>query len=243
MSSNHRPLAAFLRTISIVLLTGFCAHTLAAPGIDRGAVIQGIDRSVMRRDNNVLGYTVTERYTVFRNGDDAHPAAQMTVETTYTKDAGKSYQILSENGSALLRKEVLERAIENEKLLNQPANRAHELITSANYEMSVQGTEAVNGRGCFLVAIVPRKSAAYLFKGRIFTDEQTGDIVRLEGVASKSASLLTGPAQVVRNYAEMDGFPMATHASATVTSMLLGPTRVEIEYTGYEIRRAAGTGE
>jgi hypothetical protein len=30
---------------------------------------------------------------------------------------------------------------------------------------------------------------------------------------------------------------MATHASATTSSWLLGPTRIEIDYTGYEIRR------
>lgn len=229
--------------ISILLLTGFCAQMIAAQEIDSAAVIQGIDRSVMHRDNNVLGYAVTERYTVFRNGENAHPAAEMSVKTTYTKDAGKSYQILSETGPALLRKEVLERALENEKSLNEPANRTHELITSANYEMAVEGREAVNGRDCFRVAIVPRQSVAYQFKGRIWVEERTGDIVRLEGVANKSASILTGPAQVVRNYAEVDGFPMATHVSATVSSMLLGPTRMEIEYTGYAVTQKAGNRE
>ena len=111
---------------------------VASQEIDSAAVIQGIDRSVMRRDSNVLGYRVTEHYTVFRNGEDAHPAAEMSVETTYTKIAGKSYQILSESGPALLRKEVLERALENEESLNEPANRTQELITSANYEMAVR---------------------------------------------------------------------------------------------------------
>ena len=215
---------------------------IAAQEIDSAAVIQGIDRSVLHRDNNVLGYRVTEHYTVFRNGD-AHPAAEMSVQTTYTKGAGKNYQILSESGPALLRKEVLERALENEKSLNEPANRRQELITSANYEMAVEGREAANGRDCFLVKIVPRHNAEYLFKGRIWVEERTGDIVRLEGVANKSASILTGPAQVVRNYAEVDGFPMATHVSATVSSMLLGPTRMEIEYTGYAVTQKAGNRE
>lgn len=240
MSVNHRLLAALFAMFCIVAVTGFSARMAAAPEIDSAAVIQAIDRSVMRRDNNVLGYTVTEHYTVFRNGEDAHSAAEMSVKTTYTKDAGKSYQILSESGPALLRKEVLERSLENEKSLNEPANRTHELITSANYEMVVEGREAVNGRDCFRVAIVPRQSVAYLFKGRIWVEERTGDIVRLEGVATKSASMLTGPAEVVRNYAEVDGFPMATHASATVSSWLLGPTRVEIEYTGYAVTQKAG---
>ena len=69
MFVTHRPPAAYLRMISILLLTGFCAQIIAAQEIDSAAVIQGIDRSVMHRDNNVLGYAVTERYTVFRNGE------------------------------------------------------------------------------------------------------------------------------------------------------------------------------
>ncbi|HUY95036.1 MAG TPA: hypothetical protein VMU71_07040 [Terracidiphilus sp.] len=229
------------RILPIVLVCGFCAQTVAAPEIDSAAVIQGIDRSVLHRDDSVLSYAVTEHYTVFRNGDDAHPAAEMSVKTTYTKDAGKNYQILSESGPALLRREVLERALENEKSLNEPANRGHVLITSANYGMTVEGSAQVDGRDCFLVNIVPRQNAAYLFRGRIWVDERNEDIVRLEGVATKSASMLIGPAQVVRRYAEADGLPMATHASVTVSSWLLGPTRVEIEYTGYAITHAGSS--
>jgi len=237
MSIPIRPLAAFSLVVFVIHTTSFCAAVGPAPDIDSTAALRGIDRSVMHRDDNLLGYTVTEHYTVFRNGDDAHPAAEMTVKTTYEKNEGKSYQVLSERGPTLLRKEVLERALENEKSLNEPKNRVHELITSANYEMTVQGTETVDGRDCFRVGIVPRQNSAYLFRGRIWVDKRNQDIVRLEGTATKSASILTGPAQVVRSYTEVDGFPMATHVSASVSSWLLGPTRVEIEYTGYVIKQ------
>lgn len=208
-----------------------------APQTDDATIIHGIDGSVAFRDDNLLGYTVTEHFTVFRNGDDAHAAAEMLVRTTYAKDAGKNYEVLSESGSELMRKEVLGRILENEKTMNEPANRAHELITSANYEMTVKGEKTVDGRDCFVVAIAPRQNAPFLFKGNIWVDAKDESIVRLDGVATKSASMLTGPAQVVRSYSQIDGLPMATHASATTSSWLLGPTRIEIDYTGYEIRR------
>lgn len=220
-----------------VLIACCCAGVCAAPEIDSRAVIQGIDRSVANRDDNLLGYTVTERYTVFRNQDNKHAAAEMVVKTTYARDVGKSYQIVSESGSELLQKEVLGRALENEKTMNEPANRAQELITSANYAMAVQGEETVDGHDCFVVEITPRRSAAFLFKGKIWVDAGKEDIARLQGVATKSASMLTGPAQVERKYGEVDGFPMASHASAMVSSWLLGPTRVEIEYSDYAITR------
>ncbi len=216
----------------------FCVGLSAAQDLDSAATIRGIDRSVAFRDDNLLGYTVTENYTVFRNGDDAHPAAAMMVKTTYTRNFGKSYDVLSESGSELLRKEVLERILDNEKSMNESANRAEELITSHNYTMTVKGEEMAAGRDCLVLAIVPRRIAPYLFNGKIWVDVRDQAIVRLEGVASKSASMLTGPAQVMRTYAQVDGLPMAAHASATTSSWLLGPTRIEIEYAGYEIRRA-----
>jgi hypothetical protein len=238
MVRDHRPSGAAFALFFLVLAACCSAGVCAAPEIDGHVVIQGVDRSVANRDDKLLGYTVTEHYTVFRNEDNTHPAAEMTVKTTYAKDVGKSYLIVSESGPELLQKEVLGRALENEKILNQPANRGEELITSANYEMTVEGEEALDGRDCFLLAITPRRSSPFLFKGKIWVDAGNEDIARLNGVAAKSASVLTGPAQLERRYGEVDGLPMATHASATVSSWLLGPTRVEIEYSGYTITRS-----
>lgn len=237
MSISNRQNAVLFRMFSVVLPMVLCGQVGAAQEIDNATVVHGIDGSVFHRDNNLLGYTVTEHYTVFRSGEKAIPAAEMTVKTTFTRDVGKSYQIESESGSELLRKEVLARVLEDEKTMNEPANRAQELITLANYRMTVQGREVADGRNCFVVAIEPRRTAPYLFKGKIWVDAENKDIVRLEGVASKGTSMVTGPAQVVRRYAEIAGFPMATYASATVSSWLLGPTRVEIEYSGYAVRQ------
>ncbi|HWE83657.1 MAG TPA: hypothetical protein VG267_01840 [Terracidiphilus sp.] len=240
MVQYHRPSGGAFAFFLLVLAACCSAGVCAAPEIDSQSVMQGVDRSVAYRDDQLLSYTVTEHYTVFRNDDNAHPAAEMTVKTTYAKNVGKSYQIVSESGPALLQKEVLGRALENEKTLNEPANRAQELITSANYEMTVEGEQALDGRDCFLVAITPRRISPFLFKGKIWVDAANEDIARLNGVAAKSASVLTGPAQLERRYGEVDGLPMATHASATVSSWLLGPTRVEIEYSNYAITRRPG---
>ena len=70
-----------------------------------------------------MGYTVTEHYAVFRNHDEEHPAAEMMVKTTYQKDVGKNFTILSESGSSLL--ERCSRPFSTaKKRMTQPANRA-----------------------------------------------------------------------------------------------------------------------
>lgn len=207
---------------------------LAWPG-ESAAILQGIDAAVNAREQGLLGYTVTEHYAVFRNKDQVNPAAEMTVKTTYRKDVGKSYAILSESGSNLLRKQVLEPILDRERELTEPANRATAVITSANYEMAVKGAQEVDGRNCVLVALRPRRESTYLFNGTIWVDAQDYSIVQLEGTASKSPTVLTGPAQVTRQYTMIDGFPMATHAKAVSNSWLLGQTTIKIDYTGYEM--------
>jgi hypothetical protein len=57
--------------------------------------------------------------------------------------------------------------------------------------------------------------------------------VRIEGNATQSPSIFTGPAQVMRRYAEMSGFAMATEARAVSESFLLGQTVVTIQYSDY----------
>lgn len=213
-------------------------------GADESA-IQKIDASVASREDNLLGYTVTERYRIFRSRDRVHPAADMTVKTSYLKDAGKSYTILTQTGSGLLLNDVLGRILDSERFLTQPANRSQAVLTTANYTMSVKGDAVADGRNCLQVAMTPKRISPYLFRGSIWVDAQDGSIVRLDGVAAKSPSILTGPAHVSRDYEKIDGLPMATHASAVSDSWLLGQTRIEIDYTDYAltIRSQAGPEE
>jgi len=228
-------------TLCLLVTTLFSRMALSQqPGGD--STIQKIDASVGARDENLLGYTVTEIYRVYRGADKEHAAAQMTVKTTYRKDAGKSYVIVSQSGSELLLKEVLGRILDNERVMTQPANRAQAVLTTTNYTMTVKGDQTVNGRGCRVVAIVPKKSSPYLFRGTIWVDAQDGSIVKLDGVASKAASVLAGATQVSRQYANISGLPMATHAEALAGSWLLGQTTIDIDYSDYEMTLRGGVG-
>jgi hypothetical protein len=202
------------------------------------AIIQRIDASVHARENNLLGYSVTEHYAAFRNHDEQHPAADMVVKTTYQKDVGKNYTIVSESGSEILRK-VLEAVIDNERRMTRPANRVTAVITPANYEMTVKGMETVDGRNCMALSLKPRHVSQYLLNGTVWVDAQDGSIVQLQGVTVKSPSIFAGVSQVFRQYSTIDGFSMATHARAVSNSWLAGQTTIKIDYTDYQIQLRA----
>jgi hypothetical protein len=208
---------------------------------DQAAVIRSIDAAVHARAEGVEGYLVIEHYAVFRGGDEANPAAEMTVKTIYRRSTGKTYIIQSESGSELLRKLVLHEILDNEKRINLPANREASWITSANYSMTLRpgGVQRLDGRDCYVLEIAPKRKAPNLMDGTLWVDAKDGSIIQIEGIASKSVSVFSGPTQMMRQYTNVSGFAMATHARAVADSALFGRTVIKIDYRDYGIQLAA----
>ncbi len=216
---------------------------LPAQQPDAASVIHAVDAAVKARIDHLAGYTATEHYAVYRGKDELHPVAEMTVNTTYKEDSGKSYVIVSQSGSALMRDLVLNTILENEKHLNEPGVREGAWITSANYAMQLKpgGPEELDGRECLVLELTPKRKAPYLIQGSLWVDAKDGSIVQLEGTSSKSASVVSGPTQMVRQYADVDGYPEATHLRAQSHSSMFGETVVKVEYRDYRVElRPAG---
>jgi hypothetical protein len=202
---------------------------------DIKTVIQGVDASVKNRLNRLSGYTVTEHYAVFRGKDEAHPVAEMLVKTTYRRQNGKDFAILSQSGSSIWRHEVLGTLLDNEKRMSRPGNVETALITSANYDMQLdkKSMQTLDGRQCLVLDITPRRSSQYLFKGMLWVDASSYAIVQLRGTAARSAVVFASAAEVSRQYMEIQSLPMATHAQAISGNSLLGRTVVRIDYSNY----------
>jgi len=212
-----------------------------AQQLDQAAVIRGVDAAVLSRVNRVAGYTVTEHYAVYRGADETHSVAEMTVKTTYRRETGKSYEVVSQGGSAMIRRLGLDPILDSEKEINRPENVEHSWISSENYEMTLKpGTQIQDGRECLVLAINPKRKAPNLIVGTLWVDAKDYTIVRLEGVASKAPSVFAGTTHMMRQYDQVEGFAMATHARAESSTFLYGKTVVTIDYTGYDIQVRPG---
>jgi hypothetical protein len=60
--------------------------------------------------------------------------------------------------------------------------------------------------------------------------------VQIDGVATDSASILSGAAHMMRQYININGFSMATHARAESDSSLIGRSVVTIDYSNYQLQ-------
>jgi hypothetical protein len=222
--------------VSFLLWLGAAAVLAQQP--DSAKIIGQIDAAVKDRIDHIAGYTVTEHYAVYRGKDETQPAAEMTIQTVYRRETGKSYTILSESGSEFIRNHVLRTLLDNEKTLNLPGTVENSWLTSANYEMQLKpgGVQLLDGRQCLALAITPRRKATNMIEGTIWVDVRDGSIVQIVGTATQSASIFTGAAQVMRHYVNVNGFSMATQARAVSDSFILGRTTVTIDYRDYKIQ-------
>jgi len=231
-----------LGLLAASLLGCFRAAVMQAQQPEEASVVQHIDAAVQARFENTLGYTVTEHYAVFRNKDLVNPAAEMTVKTTYRKETGKSYEILSQSGSEIIQRLVLRVILDNEQRINLPGNREGSWITSANYQMKLKPgeTQQMDGRDCNVLDISPHRKAPNLLLGTLWVDAKDGSIVEIQGTASASASVFTGPTEMMRQYSNLNGYAMATHARAVSNSFLFGQTVVTIDYRDYQVQLRPG---
>src|ERR1700733_2245361 len=175
-----------------VFSAGCFAQAPVKAGRSGSDIVNGIDKAAYARENDLSGYTVQEKYDLFRHGDES-PAAEIIVETTYVHSRGKTYKTISEAGSAS-GKLVLHKILQDEQQLSQRADRTDILITSRNYIMSLQGLgeRELNGRECLVVSIKPKRTSPYLLDGTIWVDAANYHLVRVEGRPSADPSVLTG---------------------------------------------------
>jgi hypothetical protein len=226
------------RAVAAASLFGCLGITaLPAQEPDASSLISHIDAAAQARFERIAGFTVTEHYAVYRGNDETNPVAEMTVKTTYRKGEGKSYKILSQTGSELVRKFVLNPLLDNEKSINQPGNVEKSWFTSANYEMKLKsgGVQRLDGRDCLAMALTPRRKAPNMIEGTLWLDTKDDSIVQIEGTASRSPSVFAGPPKMMRRYTNISGFAMSAHARAESDSFLFGRTILTIEYRDYQI--------
>lgn len=226
----------YRRSIALCLCAGLTGAALRAQA-KGAAVYREIDTAVQQRVKNVAGISDIERYDVYHGDDETHPVAEITVKATYRRGVGRSYKVLSQSGSFLIRKFGLFPLLKHERDLSQPGKMEHAWFTTANYSMRLKSKklEPLNGRNCYEVAITPRQKAPNAIEGTLWVDAKDFSIVKVEGVASRRPSILAGTTQMMREYKNVLGYPMATRARAVSNSHFTGHTVVTIEYSDYRL--------
>ena len=143
-----------------------------------------------------------------------------------------TFDVTSESGSSLIRRRVLWAALEAEQSSQSPSTRDQAALNEANYEFFA--LSAVPQR-LLKLDIKPRRRHVMLVEGALFFDEESADLVRIEGELSKRPSFWTRRVHVVREYQRIDGVHVPVLMRSTADVLVSGESTFSMTYEYAEI--------
>jgi hypothetical protein len=203
-------------------------------------VSQVVSRMV---ETNRLRTEALRRYTSVRSyhlelRGLLHKEADMKVKMTYQWPGKKDFTVLSESGSAFMRKHVLKRLIEAENEASARSEHRQSAITPQNYDFELAGYEH-NAQGQFyILAAVPREKRKFLFTGRIWVNARNFAIMRIEGQPATTLSWWTTKVNFVYQYKKFGEFWLPALNKTVTQVRIFGRSLLTIKYQDYDFAEA-----
>ncbi len=181
-------------------------------------------------------------YRAFRRLTASTRAGKMTAAieamTSLDPKKGFTYQITAEEGSGTIRNHVLLPALQAEQKAVM-ADAKHMALTRDNYEFL-----AVAGRDedvLTQVDIKPRRKHGLLINGSVFLEDNTADLVRVEGEPTERPSFWTRHVKIIREYARVGGVRVPVSMRSTADVLVVGASNFAMTYRYTEINGAPVT--
>jgi len=219
------------RVAAICALAGVVPAALwAQPDGVRDQPTGLIARFLAPDGNPLVGYRALRRLTASTRG--GRMQATMEAWTTLDPVHGFTFQITSEEGSAIIRRRVLQAALEAEQRAIASADSAQAALTAVNYEFLDMSATAID---LVKIGLRPRRKHVMLVDGAMFVEPQSADLVRIEGELSRRPSVWTRRVRVRREYTRIDGVHVPIAMSSTADVIIVGASSFSMTYRYVQI--------
>jgi hypothetical protein len=243
MSSPRREVA--LAAVLVCLTGTLRAESPVASATSRltsAQIVRQMERRNQVRIEELKHYTALRHYEVAYKGYGARLDAKMEVEVTYDSVSGKTFRIVSQSGSKLLLDKVLKRLIETEK--EAAGDQSSSALTPSNYNFSLVGAEAVDGRPAYLLSVEPLTENKLLYRGKVWVDAADFAVVKIEAQPARNPSAWIASTRINHTYAKTGGFWLPQENRSESKIRIGGTAVLTIDYGVYRIQgemlRAAG---
>jgi hypothetical protein len=169
--------------------------------------------AVQREDaTRVHAFTVRRDYQILDK--QMASRAQVVASITFVPPNQREYKIESAQGG--LGEKVLRDFLARE---TEPSREPkHKEVGPENYNFRLAGAGVLDGRSCYVLALLPKREEKELIRGKAWVDAETFQIRRVEGAPGKSPSWWIHDLYILMSFAEVDGMWMRilTHATANI---------------------------
>jgi hypothetical protein len=195
-----------------------------------------LDRNRVRGER-LRRYSAVRTYQI--KDSDGKLAAQAVVRVGYEAPDKKTFDKISEEGSAIVRHMVFDRLLQSEGESTSGPEQHDSAITTANYSFVMAGQEDIGPYHCFVFDTIPKRKDNYLFEGRIWVDAQDFAIVKIAGRPAKKPSSWISSAEFVREYQKIDGFWLPYRDETSVQVKMYGLKIFTVDHQQYAINSAS----
>lgn len=173
--------------------------------------------------------------TIIADLPDAAKHGQYRLKRVYSAPKAVAFKTIEFVGDGFVKTNVIARLLQSEADHVQKDQPSDTAITRQNYKFSYKGTEQVNGRTAHVFQVKPRESRAGLFKGKVYIDVYSGEMLRAEGRVAKSPSFFIKKIDFVQDYAQVGDFNLIAHIHSVADTRLIGRAVVDISHDGYQV--------
>ena len=230
---SFSPLAAAYAMLVSGLLGSLPADSIAPSGDD---ILAKVEAEINRCHLELTGYSGARQYTL-QNGRLGQKAAA-DVLMSHRQVEGDKFTVVTRSGSGQLNG-IIDKLLSSEAAASLPPENVRHQINSANYRVHLLGSETAEGRTCYVLALSPRFKVPYLVAGKAWVDADTYGVVKMEGQFAASMSVLVGAPRITEEYVKVQGFWLPGHVQSVTSSILLGPTELDIEFSNYHLDQDA----
>lgn len=206
----------------------------AEPAPDTETIIARMMQADEARRATLERYTGMRRYRV--ENRRFNKRAEMLVRCRFSRPGTKEFEIVSESGSAAVRKMALRRMVETEREVSRHEDQRRDTqISPANYDFQYLRTEMLDGRPTFVLRATPKTQNPLLFRGAVWVDAEDYAVVRIEGSPAKKPSFWIRQVTFVHRYQKFGPYWLPVLNESKSDVRIFGHTDTVIEYFDYRI--------
>ena len=228
---------AFPLTACVLLVVGGARgespNPALPPSLTAPAIVEQMQRHSRMQNEELKHYQELRHYQVQYKGFSADLLGKMDVAVTFDVATGKSFRIVSQTGSRLLCDKVLKKAVDSE--LEASHDQSATALTPTNYKFELTGTEIIDGRPAYVLAVEPVKDSKFLYRGKIWVDAADFAVMRIKAEPAKNPSFWILRPQITFTSSKTGGFWLPA-SNRSETKVRVGGTAIfTIDYGTYQI--------
>ncbi len=206
---------------------------VSLPSLSADQIVERMQLHDMRQAEALESYKALRHYKVEYRGFFKRITAEMDVEVNYSASSGKSFRIISESGSRVLCKRVLEQAVDSEKEAARSKGAA--ALTPSNYRFLLLGSEDLNGHPDYVLHVEPLTPGKFLYRGKIWVDANDFALAKIEVQPAKNPSFWITRTIIHNVYGQTGGFWLPVQNRSETKVRIGGTAVLTIDYGKYEV--------